>query len=61
MFGNFFFKATKSENSNTPLIVKVCNRFSVGVNNLPLREIEVYLLPLIARRCNCFSVDAIEC
>ena len=26
--------------SNTPLIVKVCNRFSIGVNDWPLREIE---------------------
>ena len=26
--------------SNTPLIVKVCDRFSIGVNDWPLREIE---------------------
>jgi len=26
--------------SNTPLVVKVCNRFSIGVNDWPLREIE---------------------
>ena len=30
--------------SNTPLIVKVSNRFSIGVNDWPLREIESVLV-----------------
>ena len=48
--------------STTPLIVKLCNRFPIGVNDGPLRVIEsiLILLSLIVQRCNCFSVDAIE-
>ena len=45
--------------SNTPLIVKVCNIFSIGV--IDCARLKVYLLSLIVQRCNCFSVDDIEC
>ena len=43
--------------SNTPLIVKVLLVLMIG----HCARLKVYLLSLIVQRCNCFSVDAIEC
>ena len=53
---------------NTPLIVKLCNRFSIGVNDWPLREIEIIFLvfdcaivfPLMQLNVNTYANSIIE-
>ena len=55
---------------NTPLIVKVCNRFSIGVNDLPLRETEsvfvvfdcpgAIVFPLMQLNVNTYANSVIE-
>ena len=48
--------------SNTPLVVKVyVIDFLLVLMIDHCARLKVYLLSLIVRRCNCFSVDAIEC